>query len=247
MEQAASLGVFGALQKMTETFRGVLPVFILLSLTAGVWLYYLLVSRHEPTDRTFGEAVRAFLRFERMFWPLLGRVLYLSVSVFLVMSGVLTMVAVNFFGGLVGTAILLVVVRILFEMTLVLFSLHERILRLEGLNAPERRKRTAVAGESQSAAGDRRPADDDRRTIAGDRRAATGDRRAAAVELRPAAVDRRLAGADRRSAAGEHRSDAVRRKDFRMLRSVRGMSGLMAFKRKGRQPIPPDDAESPRE
>ncbi len=120
MEQAASLGVFGALQKMTETFRGVLPVFILLSLTAGVWLYYLLVARHEGTDRTFGEALRDFLRFEQMFWPLLGRVLYLSVTVFLLLSGMLTMFAVNFFGGLVGTAVLLVVVRILFEMSMVL-------------------------------------------------------------------------------------------------------------------------------
>ncbi len=189
MEQAASLGVFGALQKMTETFRGVLPIFILLSLVAGVWLYYLLVSRHEPSDRSFGEALRAFLRFEQMFWPLLGRVLYLSLSVFLVLSGLLTMIAVNFFGGLVGTTLLLLVVRILFEMTLVLFSLYERLLHLEG--------------------------------------GTTSDRR------------------NHREEAGERRPDAVRRKDFRMFRAVRGMSRLMSVKRKGRPPVSPDEADNP--
>ena len=138
MEQAAALGVFGALQKMTVTFRGVLPVFILLSLIAGVWLYFLLVARQEPTDRSLGEALRAFLRFEAMCWPLLGRVVYLSLTVFLLLCGILTMVAVNFFGGLVGMVVLLVVVRILFEMALVLFSLHERLLRLEHASFAEK-------------------------------------------------------------------------------------------------------------
>lgn len=138
MEQAAALGVFGALQKMTATFRGVLPIFILLSLIAGVWLYFLLVARHEPTDHSLGEALRAFLRFESMCWPLVGRVLYLSLSVFLLLCGMLTMVAVNFFGGLVGTVVLLLVVRILFEMALVLFTLHERLLRLEDASFAEK-------------------------------------------------------------------------------------------------------------
>ena len=131
MEQAASLGIFGALQKMTETFRGLLPILILISLIAGVWLYYLFVARHQPAYPDWKDGIRGILRFDVMFWPLLGRILYISVSVFLLLSGIVTMVAVNFLGGLVGMALLLVIARILFEMLMVLFSIHERLVKQE--------------------------------------------------------------------------------------------------------------------
>lgn len=131
MEKAAELGVFGALKKMTEVFSGWLPVLILLSLVAGVWLYYLLVSRHEPQHRTLMACVRSFLRFEALLWPVVGRVLYLSITVFLVLSGLLTTILVNFFGGIVGTALLLVIVRILFEMSMMLFGIHGKLMHME--------------------------------------------------------------------------------------------------------------------
>ncbi len=131
MEQAASLGVFGALKKMMETFDGLLPVLVLVSLIAGVWIYFFAVARHEPTWLDWKEGVRSILRFDVMFWPLLGRILYLSISVFLLLSGIITMIAVNLLGGLVGMALLLIFVRILFEMTLVLFSIHERLILQE--------------------------------------------------------------------------------------------------------------------
>ncbi len=141
MEQAASLGVFGALQKMTEAFRGLLPILILLSLIAGVWLYYFFVARHQPIYPDWKDGIKGILRFDVMFWPLLGRILYISISVFLLLSGVITMVAVNFLGGLVGMVLLLILFRVFFEMLLVLFSIHERLMKIgrlsEGLSAQE--------------------------------------------------------------------------------------------------------------
>ena len=131
MEQAAELGIFGALKKMTDVFSGWLPVLVIVSLTAGVWLYFLLVSRHEPQHRTLMDCVRRFLRFEALLWPVLGRVLYLSLSVFLVLSGVMTMFLINFFSGIVGTVLLLVLVRILFEMSMMLFTIHGKLMRIK--------------------------------------------------------------------------------------------------------------------
>jgi hypothetical protein len=130
MEQAAELGVFGALKRMTEVFSGWLPILVLVSLTAGVWLYYLLVSRHEPQHRTLMECVRRFLRFESLLWPIVGRVLYLSFTVFLILTGLMTTILVNFFSGLVGTVLLLVLLRILFEMSMVLFTMHAKLMSL---------------------------------------------------------------------------------------------------------------------
>ena len=130
MEQAAELGVFGALKKMTDVFSGWLPVLVLVSLTAGVWLYFLLVSRHETQHRTLMDCVRRFLRFEALLWPVLGRVLYLSLSVFLLLSGLMTMLLINFFSGLISTALLLVLVRILFEMSMMLFTIHGKVMRI---------------------------------------------------------------------------------------------------------------------
>ena len=130
MEQAAELGVFGALKKMTDVFSGWLPVLVIVSLTAGVWLYYLLVSRHEPQHRTLMDCVRRFLRFEALLWPVLGRVLYMSLSVFLCLSGLMTMFLINFFSGLIGMVLLLVLVRILFEMSMMLFTIHGKMMRI---------------------------------------------------------------------------------------------------------------------
>jgi hypothetical protein len=141
MEQAASLGVFGALQKMTKAFSGLLPILILISLIAGVWLYYFFVARHQPIYPDWKDGIKGILRFDVMFWPLLGRILYISISVFLLLSGIITMVAVNFLGGLVGMALLLILFRILFEMLLVLFSIHERLMKqgrqTEGISTQE--------------------------------------------------------------------------------------------------------------
>lgn len=131
MEQAAELGIFGALKRMTEVFSGWLPILVLVSLTAGVWLYYLLVSRHEPQHRTLIDCVRRFLRFEALMWPVVGRVLYLSLSVFLLLSGLMTTILVNFFSGLVGTVLLLVLLRILFEMSMMLFTIHGKLMTLD--------------------------------------------------------------------------------------------------------------------
>ena len=63
MEQAASLGIFGALQKMTETFRGLLPILVLISLIVGVWLYYLFVARHQPAYPDWKDGIKGILRF----------------------------------------------------------------------------------------------------------------------------------------------------------------------------------------
>ena len=131
MEQAAALGIFGALRRMTEVFSGWLPILALVSLIAGVWLYYLLVARHEPQHHTLAACLRVFLRFEALLWPIVGRVLYLSISVFLLLSGLMTTFFVNFFGGLVGTVLLLLIVRILFEMSMMLFGIHEKLMQMQ--------------------------------------------------------------------------------------------------------------------
>ena len=146
MEQAASLGIFGALQKMTETFRGLLPVLILVSMIAGVWLYYFFVARHQPAYPDWKDGIKGILRFDVMFWPLLGRILYIAISVFLLLSGIITMVAVNLLGGLVGMVVLLILVRILFEMLLVLFSIHERLVKQERQSERPSAQETEMAG-----------------------------------------------------------------------------------------------------
>jgi hypothetical protein len=99
-----------------------------------VWLYYLLVARHEPQHVTLVSCLRSFLRFESLLWPIVGRVLYLSISVFLILSGLMTTFFVNFFGGIVGMVLLLLIVRILFEMSMMLFGIHGKLMHLQPLS-----------------------------------------------------------------------------------------------------------------
>ena len=73
MEQAASLGLLGALQRMTVAFQGWIPLLILVSLIAGIWIYFFTVSKHEPINAKPMEMLRKMLKFETMFWPLLDR------------------------------------------------------------------------------------------------------------------------------------------------------------------------------
>ncbi len=156
MENAASWGVFGALQKMTSAFSGLLPYLILLSFIAGIWLYYVFVARHVSENITVMQWIQKFLSFDRMLWPVLSKVLYIAFSVFILFCGVITIFAVNVFGGFVGMVLLLILVRVLFELLMILFSIHEKLV---GDSLPIQKDALAVLNDEPAQNGEASGAD----------------------------------------------------------------------------------------
>lgn len=144
MEGIFRLGIFEAIQKMQEIFSRSLPAILAVSLIAAVWTHFLFVSRdrEERASRSFFQIVRDVLRFRSMLATSAIRIFYLAAAIASLICGVICMISISFFPGLIALVLVEILLRLACEALVVVFSIHEQLVSLN--------ERGAAAGEDEN-------------------------------------------------------------------------------------------------
>jgi hypothetical protein len=144
MEGFLKIGFFDMAKKITETIGNILPYIITGSVIVAIWIYFLfLIPRKSKRYNGFSEYLNDVLNFRVMLGSALAKILYIAFSLVLLVIGVVAIFTANFLVGLIGTIILEIVLRVLFELVMVLFSIQENIVFLRE-NAEYKRKNKIV-------------------------------------------------------------------------------------------------------
>lgn len=129
MEGFLRLGFFSMAEKVTQALGGALPYILTGSVIAAVWIYFLfLVPRKEKRYDSFYDYMNDVLNFRVMLTSGLAKILYIAFTVTVFIIGIIAMIAANFLIGLIGTIILEIVLRVMFELVMVFFSIQENLL-----------------------------------------------------------------------------------------------------------------------
>lgn len=132
MKEASNPGIFAALQKMMTLFDKALPIILLISILAAIWIHFLL---HRRTEKAQSISMRALLsevlRLDAYLLPSLIRVLYLSLAIAILLAGFLTMFSVHFLAGFVGMILLELLARALCELLILPFDVRSRLVGME--------------------------------------------------------------------------------------------------------------------
>jgi len=128
MEGFLKLGFFSMAEKVTKALGNSLPYIITGSVIVGIWVYFLfLVPRKSKRYDSFLDYLSDVLNFRVMLGSAVAKILYIAFALTLVIIGLVAMVAANFLVGLIGTIILHIVLRALFEIVMVFFSIQENV------------------------------------------------------------------------------------------------------------------------
>jgi len=128
MEGFLKLGFFSMAEKVTKALGNSLPYIITGSVIVGIWVYFLfLVPRKSKRYDSFLDYLSDVLNFRVMLGSAVAKILYIAFALTLVIIGLVAMVAANFLVGLIGTIILQIVLRALFEIVMVFFSIQENV------------------------------------------------------------------------------------------------------------------------
>ncbi|NMA67454.1 MAG: hypothetical protein GX957_14675 [Clostridiaceae bacterium] len=131
MEGFLRLGFFSMAEKVTNALGNSLPYIITGSVIVGIWVYFLfLVPRKSKRYDNFLDYLNDVLNFRVMVSSALAKILYIAFALTLVIVGFVAMFAANFLVGLIGTIILQIVLRALFELVMVFFSTQENVVFL---------------------------------------------------------------------------------------------------------------------
>lgn len=131
MEGFLRLGFFSMAEKVTKALGGSLPYIITGAVIVGIWVYFLfLVPRKSKRYDNFLDYLSDVLNFRVMIGSALAKILYIAFALTLIIIGLVAMVAANFLVGLIGTIILQIVLRALFEVVMVFFSIQENVVFL---------------------------------------------------------------------------------------------------------------------
>lgn len=131
MEGFLRLGFFSMAEKVTKALGGSLPYIITGAVIVGIWVYFLfLVPRKSKRYDNFLDYLSDVLNFRVMIGSALAKILYIAFALTLIIIGLVAMVAANFLLGLIGTIILQIVLRALFEVVMVFFSIQENVVFL---------------------------------------------------------------------------------------------------------------------
>lgn len=141
MEGLFRMGIFESIQKIGDIFQQSLPAILMVSFIAAIWIYYLVLAK-DPAEHHAGflQSLRNALSFRSMFSLVLIRVLYIAGALAILICGFISMFGVSFFPSLIAMVILEVVLRLVCEALMVVFSIHEQICELNrrhGLAADE--------------------------------------------------------------------------------------------------------------
>ena len=123
------MGFFSMAEKVTKLWEVRCP--ILLPERLSWELYFLfLVPRKSKRYDNFLYYLSDVLNFRVMIGSALAKILYIAFALTLIIIGLVAMVAANFLVGLIGTIILQIVLRALFEVVMVFFSIQENVVFL---------------------------------------------------------------------------------------------------------------------
>lgn len=155
MEGFLRLGFFSMAEKITEALRGAFPYILTGAVIVAIWIYFLfIVPKKHKRYSSIKEYLQDVLNFRLMLGSGLAKILYIALSIVLLVIGVVAMFVANFFVGLLGTIILLIILRVLFEIAMVLFSIQETVIFLRDeklrLRAKQRAKQRAVQSSVDS-------------------------------------------------------------------------------------------------
>lgn len=129
MEGFLKLGFFSMADKITDALSGSFAYILTGAVIVAIWIYFLfLVPRKQKRYAKKSDYVQDVLNFGVMLSSGLAKILYIAFAIVLVIVGIVAMFVTNFFIGLLGTIILEIVLRVLFEIFMVVFSIQENVI-----------------------------------------------------------------------------------------------------------------------
>lgn len=115
--------------KITEALKGPFPFIVTGAVIAAIWIYFLfLIPRKTKRYDSFAEYLNDLLNFKVMLMGVVAKILYIAFTIVVFIVGIVAMFVANFFVGLIGMLILQLLLRLFFEVIMVLFSIHENLV-----------------------------------------------------------------------------------------------------------------------
>ncbi|HBR01231.1 MAG TPA: hypothetical protein DD738_01305 [Ruminiclostridium sp.] len=131
METILKLGFFSMANKVTDALGKSFPYILTGAVIAAIWIYFLfIVPKKSKRYESFSDYFHDVLNFRVMVTTGLAKILYIAFVIVLLVVGFVAMFAANFMVGLIGTIILQVLLRVTFELILVVFSIQENLLAI---------------------------------------------------------------------------------------------------------------------
>lgn len=131
MEGFLKLGFFSMTDKITDTLSNSFPYILTGAVIVAIWIYFLfLVPRKQKRYSKVSDYLQDVLNFGVMLGSGLAKILYIAFTIVLVVIGIVAMFVTNFFVALLGTLILEIILRVLFEIFMVVFSIQENVIAI---------------------------------------------------------------------------------------------------------------------
>lgn len=125
------LGFFSMADKITDAIGKAFPYILTGAIIIAIWIYFLFIAPKKPKDyRGFSDFLHDVFNFRVMLGSVLAKILYIASAIVLLVIGIVAIFKINFLVGIIGTLILQIVLRVLFEVIMLLFSIQENIVAL---------------------------------------------------------------------------------------------------------------------
>lgn len=132
MDGFLKLGFFSMADKISDALNGSFPYILTGAVIVAIWIYFLfLVPRKQKRYDRASDYIQDVLNFGVMLGSGLAKILYMAFAIVLVVIGLVAMFATNFFVGLLGTLILEIILRVLFEIFMVVFTIQENVIAIK--------------------------------------------------------------------------------------------------------------------
>ncbi len=132
MDWFLKLGFFSMANKVTDAIGGALPYILTGAVIVAIWIYFLfLVPKKEKRYNSVSEYLNDVLNFRLMLSSGLAKILYIAFAIVVFVIGLVAIFAANFLVGLLGTLILEIVLRVMFELFMVVFSIQENVTAIK--------------------------------------------------------------------------------------------------------------------
>lgn len=129
MEKLLSMGFFTMAGKITAALEKPFPFIVTGAVIAAIWIYFLfLIPRKTKRYNNFLDYVNDVLNFKVMLLGVVAKILYIAFTMVIIIVGFVAIFVANFFVGLLGMLILELILRLFFELVMVLFSLQENMV-----------------------------------------------------------------------------------------------------------------------
>lgn len=129
MEQILSMGFFTMAEKITTALQKSFPFIVTGAVIVAIWIYFLfLIPRKSKRYDGFLEYMNDVLNFKVMLLGVVAKILYIAFSLVVFVIGIVAIFVANVFVGILGMLILELILRLFFEVIMVLFSLQENMV-----------------------------------------------------------------------------------------------------------------------